>query len=194
MAALRERFGAVVECAKLLGQELVVVWGLPAAEHWTDEAGWARAGVELSGVAGRLAEEGLAFAFHNHDWELRRFADGRLALDILFDAARGSALRFQPDLAWIARGGQDPLALLARHAGKVIACHVKDLAVPGGNPAEEGWADLGEGVLPWDELWPAARRAGARLMVLEHDAPADPAGFLRRSLAAAEALARNRWL
>src|SRR5690349_8787613 len=98
IAALRERFGAVVDCARLLGQELVVVWGLPAAEHWPDVAGWARAGAELGAIADRLAAEGLAFAFHNHDWELQRFADGRLALDLLFDAAHGSALRFQPDL------------------------------------------------------------------------------------------------
>jgi sugar phosphate isomerase/epimerase len=105
--------------------------------------------------------------------------------------ARGSALRFQPDLAWIARGGEDPARLLARHADKVVACHVKDLAPPGGNPAEEGWADLGEGILPWHALWPAARSAGARLMVLEHDAPSDPKRFLRRSLASARALARG---
>jgi hypothetical protein len=68
--------------------------------------GFVRAGAELGAFTDRLAADGLAFTFHNHDWELQRFADGRLALDILLEAARGSVLHFQPDLAWIAGGGQ----------------------------------------------------------------------------------------
>ena len=191
ISALRDRFGWVVETAHTIGQKFVIVWGLPENEHWPHPEGWARAGAELGRLADRLRDCGLGFAFHNHDWELQRFADGRLALDILFDAAAGSSLRFQPDLAWIARGEQDPRAILARHASKVIACHVKDLAPPGENSDEEGWANLGDGVLPWNELWPAARAAGAQLMVLEHDAPRDPARFLARSAAAARALAQR---
>jgi sugar phosphate isomerase/epimerase len=170
----------------------VVLWGLPEEEHWADEAGWSRAGAELARIADRLHRAGLAFAFHNHDWELAPFSDGRLALDVLFDAAAGSPLRFQPDLAWIVRGGADPKAILARHTGNVVACHVKDLEPPCGNPNEDGWADLGHGVLPWDGLWPAALSAGAQLMVLEHDAPADPQRFLLRSVTTARTLAR-RW-
>jgi hypothetical protein len=49
------------------------------------------------------------------------------------------------DFARIARGAEDPARL---RADKVAVCHVKNLATPGGTPAEEGWADLGEGVLP----------------------------------------------
>jgi sugar phosphate isomerase/epimerase len=187
--AFRDRLAWVVETAGILGQERVVLWGFPETEHWPDPLGWARAGEELGRIAERLRDAGITFAFHNHDWELRRFSCGRMALDILFHAAAGSPLRFQPDLAWIVRGGEDPSAILVRHADKIIACHVKDLAAPGENVDEDGWADLGEGRIAWNDLWPAARAAGARLMVLEHDAPSDPARFLAVSVAAARALA-----
>jgi sugar phosphate isomerase/epimerase len=186
---LRERLAWVVETAKAIGLELVVIWGLPEEEHWPEAAGWARAGAELGRIADRLDRAGLGFGFHNHDSELQQFADGRLALDVLFDAAAGSALRFEPDLAWIARGGLDPRLILTRHADKIVACHVKDLAPPGENLDEEGWADLGHGVLAWDELLPMARTIGAKLMVLEHDAPSDPKRFLMRSVATARTLA-----
>ena len=187
--AFRERLAWVVDTAGILGQQLVVLWGFPENEHWPERLGWARAGEELGRIAERLQDAGLTFAFHNHDWELRRFQDGRLALDVLFDTAAGSPLRFQPDLAWIVRGGKEPRAILDRHADKVVACHVKDLAPAGDNADEDGWADLGQGRITWHELWPAVRAAGASLMVLEHDAPRDPTRFLAVSVAAARALA-----
>jgi sugar phosphate isomerase/epimerase len=38
-------------------------------------------------------------------------------------------------------------------------------------------------VLDWRDLWKAARAAGARWMVVEHDKPADPAETARASYA-----------
>jgi len=77
-----------------------------------------------------------------------------------------------------------------RHAHLIVACHVKDLAAAGLCVDEDGWADLGEGRMPWGTLCTAARSAGAGLMVLEHDAPRDPERFLRNSVAAARRLQR----
>lgn len=185
--------GSGAQAVDLCGETgigLLVLWGFPEAETPTTEAGWARAGTELGAIAQRLGKDGLRFAFHNHDWELQSFGDGRVALDVLFDAARGTSLEWQPDLAWLVRGKADVAALLERHRSRITTCHVKDLAArPTGE--EEGWADLGHGTLPWDFWWPKMKSHGARWMVLEHDSPSDPARFLRRSVAAARALSRK---
>jgi len=179
--------GRAVDLCGETGIELLVLWGFPEAETPVTESGWARAGAELGGMAQALAEDGVRFAFHNHDWELQSFGAGRVALDVLFDAAGGTPLEWQPDLAWLARGKADVGALLERHRARITACHVKDMAaLP--TEEEEGWADLGYGVLPWDVWWPKMRSYGARWMVLEHDSPSDPARFLRRSVAAARGL------
>ncbi len=47
------------------------------------------------------------------------------------------------DVAWVVRGGADPLDWLGRYKGRVTAAHVKDIAPKGENAAEDGgptWA------------------------------------------------------
>jgi sugar phosphate isomerase/epimerase len=90
-------------------------------------------------------------------------------------------LTWQVDAAWLVRGGADPLAWLARYTGRVTSVHVKDLAPAGENADEDGWAAVGAGVMDWPALWQAARRAGAKWMVVEHDKPRDPAASIRAS-------------
>jgi sugar phosphate isomerase/epimerase len=61
--------------------------------------------------------------------------------------------------------------------------HVKDLAAPGADPAEEGWSNVGAGTLDWPELWREAMALGVKWMVLEHDKPKDPIAFAAASRA-----------
>jgi sugar phosphate isomerase/epimerase len=181
---LRGEFAATVALAHALGMETLYVWGLPQAEQPRDVAGWRRAGSELGGYARRLADEGLGLGFHNHDWELTRYPDGLLALDHLFDAAAEAPLRWQPDLGWLARGRADVPALLARYAQRVRSAHVKDMRSSAQSAPEEGWADLGTGTLPWKEWMPQLLALEADPLVLEHDAPSDPARFINVSATA----------
>lgn len=72
---------------------------------------------------------------------------------------------------------------MERYRDRIISAHVKDIALTGQNEDQDGWADVGAGVLNWPDLWQAARSAGARWMVVEHDKPADPARTARNSYA-----------
>ena len=181
---LRGAFDATVALARELGMETLYVWGLPQDEQPRDASGWRRVGGELAAYARRLASEGLGFGFHNHDWELTRYPDGLLALDHLFEAAADAPLRWQPDLGWLARGRADVPALLARYAARVRSAHIKDMASADAAAAEEGWADLGAGTLPWTDWIPQLLALEADPLILEHDAPSDPARFLTVSAAA----------
>ncbi len=139
-------------------------------------------GRALDGVGARCAAAGLFLGYHNHDWEMHS-VQGRRLIDWLLESAEPDHLFWEPDLAWVVRGGADPLELLARHSGRCPRVHVKDLARPGENPAEQGWADVGHGILDWKVLLPAAREAGAEWYIVEHDHPQDPVASVRRSLA-----------
>lgn len=186
---LREDFAATVAIARSLGTELLVLWGFPDEEQQKTREGWRARGRELGALARRLSDEGLSFAFHNHDWELKMVKGGGRALDALFEGAAGSPLQWQPDIAWLARGGADADALIARSGRPMTAAHVKDLARPGEALDEDGWADLGHGTLDWSALLEMLRACGVELFVLEHDEPNDPVRFLTRSSAAFRQLA-----
>lgn len=189
-AAMRERPDWAIDAARVLGIETLVVPALHPPVRPTDAEGWRAVGAELGAMARRVGAEGLRFAFHNHHWEVERLPDGSLPLDLLLDAGAADGLGWQADLAWLVRGGDDPAARLDWHRERLMSVHVKDIAPAGAAEDEDGWADVGHGVLDWADLW--RRSAGGPrppLMVAEHDKPSDAARFARRSHAAMERLA-----
>ncbi|MBV8457391.1 MAG: sugar phosphate isomerase/epimerase [Acetobacteraceae bacterium] len=179
---LRERPEQIMSACRELGFSELYVPSVPREERDNPAPYWTAIGQELGQMAERFASEGIHLGYHNHDWELRASDGGRNELDLLFAAAGGSPLAWEVDVAWLERGGADPLELIRRYAGRINAAHVKDLAPAGKNLEEDGWADVGAGTVDWRALWPACREAGARWMVIEHDKPADPGASIARSL------------
>jgi sugar phosphate isomerase/epimerase len=178
---LRRRFDWAADQAQAVGLEALFMPAVPPQDRDAPADRWRAIGAELGEMAERMHARGLDFGYHNHDWELRPFADGTTPLVHLFDGAAGSRLAFEADVAWMVRGGADPLAWMEREKARLAAVHVKDIAPEGGNAEEDGWADVGKGVLDWPAFWREARARGARWMVLEHDKPADPIRFARDS-------------
>jgi sugar phosphate isomerase/epimerase len=153
----------------------------PMGEREGDEAHWRKLGRELNAIGKIVTGEGLKFGWHNHHWEYGKAASGKNYLDCMFEEAPD--LLWEADLAWIVRGGGDPVAELGRHKGRVVAAHLKDIAPAGQCVDEDGWADPGHGVLDWKALLAAMRAAGVDLFVVEHDKPNDVARFARRARA-----------
>ncbi|MCP8938553.1 sugar phosphate isomerase/epimerase [Alsobacter sp. SYSU M60028] len=166
-----------------LGIEVAFVPAPPQGERDKDAEGWRTLGRELAALGKVAASEGLRFGWHNHAWEYGKADDGRTFLDLIF--AEAPDILFEFDVAWAVRGGGDPIAEISRHKGRLVACHVKDLAPPGECLDEDGWADPGHGVMGWKDLSARLRRAGVRYFVAEHDKPNDVARFARRAREAA---------
>ncbi len=106
--------------------------------------------------------------------------DGALAMDLILEHA--PSIDWEMDVAWVLRGGADPLAWIADHADRITTAHVKDIAPQGENAAEDGWADIGHGTVDWRSLMAALRGAGVDLFVAEHDKPSDFDRFAARSI------------
>ncbi|OJY74471.1 MULTISPECIES: sugar phosphate isomerase/epimerase [unclassified Rhizobium] len=181
LPALRGELERVADAAAEAGIAQLFMPALPPEERNGDTDAWRRVGAELGEMAVRLKARDISLGYHNHHWELARFSDGSRPLDCLFTGAAGSPLVWQADVAWLARGGDDPKAWLEKYAGLLVSAHVKDQAPAGRNEDEDGWCDVGSGILDWPDLWAFASARGARLMVVEHDNPKDPAGFAARS-------------
>jgi sugar phosphate isomerase/epimerase len=183
LTALRERPDAVTAACRTLGVVQLFMPSVPPAERDMAGSGWTALGHELGGMAEQFRSNGITLGYHNHNWELAPKERGKTALELLFAAAEGSPLKWQVDVAWLVRGGADPKAWIERYKDRVASAHVKDIAPAGEALDEDGWADVGHGVLDWRDMWGCCRAAGARWMVVEHDKPADPARCARRSFA-----------
>ncbi len=183
LAALRERPDQVAGACKFLGFDQLFIPAVPPAQRDMDASGWRSLGRELGALATRFGDAGIQLGYHNHNWELKPKDGATTALELLFGEAEGSPLRRQVDVAWLVRGGVAPEVWLQRYRDRVVSAHVKDIAPAGTKLDEDGWADVGAGVLDWRTLWQACRDAGARWMVVEHDKPSDPARCASASFA-----------
>ncbi|KQR13591.1 MULTISPECIES: sugar phosphate isomerase/epimerase family protein [Xanthomonas] len=177
LAELRKNLDAVVAFNRSIGNTTLVVPYLEEKDRPTDAAGWTALGKELGQIAKRLRAKGMHLAYHNHDFELVDF-NGKTGLELLF-AAAGPDLETELDLAWVARAGYDPAVMLGKFKGRMFAVHAKDNAPKGQAEDEGGFASVGQGVLDWNAILPAAAGAGVRWYIIEHDRPRDPATVIQ---------------
>ena len=116
IAALREKFDATVAACHTIGIRQLFMPAVPPDQRDSPGPFWSALGAELGALSERFKAHGIALGYHNHNWELREKGGGKTALDLLFDAAAGSPLTWQADVAWLVRGGADPKTLIARYA------------------------------------------------------------------------------
>ena len=170
----------VLNIARTLDISHVFVPHLAADLRPNDADGWRAFGARLSAAGKPLTDAGLAFGWHNHDFEFTALPDGSFPIEAILDG--GPDLGFEFDVAWAVRGGQDPLHWLDRYKDRIVAAHIKDIAPDGQCADEDGWADVGQGVMDWTGLMTALRGIGCELFVAEHDNPSDDARFARRTI------------
>lgn len=183
LGQLREKPDVVIGACETLGITELYMPAVPPEDRDMDAAGWRALGLELGRLADAFQKRGIRLGYHNHHWELAPKEGEQTALELMFEAAGASPLAWQADIAWLVRGGADPNLWLSRHRDRLLSAHVKDIAPEGKGVDEDGWADVGAGVLNWPALWRLCHEHGAGWMVVEHDKPADPAGSVKRSYA-----------
>lgn len=175
--------GATVGIAEALGVETVFCPHLAPDERDEAEDGWKALADELSALAETYDKAGIGLGYHNHDFEFRPTTAGTMPMELLLKGA--PALVWEADIAWIQKGGQDPAVWIDKYADRLSAAHLKDIAAPGEALDEDGWADFGHGVMPWEVLMRQLTTSTAcRYFVVEHDKPSDAARFAERSIRA----------
>lgn len=174
----------VLQIAEAVGIKTVFVPFLLPEERPSSAAGWREFGKRLDAAGEPLRAAGLGFGWHNHDFEFRAVPTGEIPMNLIFEAA--PSLKWEADIAWIVRSGGDPLEWIDTHGDKIVSVHVKDIAPEGENAGEDGWADVGEGVVDWPAIIKALRKKSVSHFIMEHDNPSDDKRFAERSLKAAK--------
>ncbi len=159
---LRDELDTILAEAKALESPRISVWWGPCETK--DSVLY---DAELYNAAGaKLAAAGVTLCYHNHEHEFLKTFDGVYALDVLAANTDPAALSFELDIAWITFGGEDPVRVLKRYAGRVPAVHVKDLS----RLDERGhFTAVGTGVVPIRASVETALELGIEWMVVEQD-------------------------
>lgn len=114
--------------------------------------------------AGQIAQAaGIDATMHPH-WGTA--AESRLEIEVLLDRLDPRLVGFAPDTGQIAKGGADPMPVIARWADRVRYVHMKDISpdweearrrgVPLRSP--EGYAEMGQGTIDFRRMLPILER------------------------------------
>jgi sugar phosphate isomerase/epimerase len=178
MSQVTDTIEQTIADARTLGHEYVVVpW---IAEESRTRDGYRRVAESFNQAAERLHKAGLTFGYHNHWFEFDTLPggdDGALpcGYDVLLRYSDPKLVVMELDLYWIRKGGRDALQYFRDFKGRFRLVHVKDMAADG------SMVDVGQGMIRWRELLRAARTAGVRHLLVEHDEAKDPLAFARTS-------------
>jgi sugar phosphate isomerase/epimerase len=82
---------------------------------------------ELDALGKKMKERGFQLYVHNHAHEFLPAGDTTL-LDILVDNTDAAHLKFELDMVWAMRAGQDPVQLLERLGKRCDLLHQKDIS------------------------------------------------------------------
>jgi sugar phosphate isomerase/epimerase len=172
LTALESDYAQTVAFNKAVDNHTIVVpWIKPEDRPDTTQA-WIDYAQRLDKLGAKLRKDGIQLAYHNHNFEMKKY-DGVTALEIIFNHSRAENLKLEMDAAWVSRGGQDPARILKEYPGRIYAIHAKDNASIGIRDDEMNFAPLGEGLLDWKTILPAAKASGVKWFIIEHDKPKD---------------------
>ena len=164
LEGFEEAGDGVLAAAEVLGTRTLVLPRVPPPETAAD----ADAIVErILAVSELVTRGGLAFAYHNHDFEFRPLDDGT----DLWGRLMAAEVPCEPDVGWLAVAGRDPVAVLGELAGRCPLVHAKDIR----RKLDGTWEDViaGDGDLDWPAIAAAAQAAGATRLVVDLDNPSE---------------------
>ncbi|MBN1670402.1 MAG: sugar phosphate isomerase/epimerase [Kiritimatiellae bacterium] len=141
----------------------------PGADYGTYATGMRRYAADLTAVAQKLREAGLAFAYHNHSFEMQNTNGGAL-LDRFYRQETSPAVLAEIDTYWIQHGGGDPAQWIRNLSGRVPIIHLKDMkteVVASGT--RQVFAEVGRGNMNWGAILDAACEAGVQWCAVEQD-------------------------
>lgn len=176
---LENDFDAMMKVADTLGVEYIIAPYLDVAMRPKTKAGWQEFGQRLAKIADKIVATGRRFAWHNHEFEFAPFPDNSLPIDAILGASDN--IHAELDLAWIRVQNRDPADELSRLKDRAICVHIKDIAPMGENSDQDGWANVGEGIMDWEALSLVLPETDVKYGVLEHDNPKDPIAFINKS-------------
>jgi sugar phosphate isomerase/epimerase len=163
--SLGDRFPAVLEGAKIIGQSYIVC---PFVDEKTRQGGWKQIAETLNRAGETAQKAGVQFAYHNHSFEFEP-VDGKLPYDILLSETDPKLVKIEMDLFWAVKGGADPLAYFNRYPGRFPLVHVK-----GRGKSGEMTEVAADNSIDWKAIFAQSGKAGIQHYFVEHDEPKDP--------------------
>lgn len=145
-----ENLPKAIELNQIIGSQYVI---MASPGRITGIDSWKAVADRLNAAAETLKAAGMSTGYHNHQTEWRPI-DGQRPMDVLASGTTKDVV-LQLDVGTCVEVGEDPVAWIEAHPGRIKSVHCKDWA------PEKGYSVLfGEGTSPWPKIFEAAESVG----------------------------------
>ena len=176
---IQNRMDEVIQCAQAFESKTIVLGSLGPTilkNMPTTPEQWYDIGAMLKDTAQPILDAGLDMGYHNHHFEFIPI-DGVYPIDEILRAF--PQVKLQIDVAWVLVAGFDPVGVIPQYHDHIVGLHVKDKAPDGINQDQDGWCNLGEGIVPWQDVFMETKKyPNIKHFALEHDNPKSDAEFI----------------
>lgn len=153
---------------------LGVAW---VGEEWRSEQGWHRAARLMEKAATEALKHDLTFFYHNHNFEFEKI-NGKNAMDVFLESADPALVKWEEDVYWVKKGGEDPVAYMNKYAGRTPLIHIKDMTADEAKTFEI----IGDGIIDFDAIFKAGDANNVDWYIVEQDqCPKGEVASARRS-------------
>lgn len=119
----------------------------------------------LNEAAELAAQSGLKLAYHNHDFEFLPHEGGATGYELMLNGTDNNLIRFEMDLYWVVRSGNDPIALFNKYPGRFVMWHVKDM-----DKTDHALnTEIGTGTIDFKNIYKHARQSGLEHLIVEQE-------------------------
>lgn len=140
---------------------------------------------KLNKAATKAKATGIQLAYHNHAHEFKPLDGGKSCYDVFIDEF-SKDMQFEIDVFWVKVSGMEPETLIEKLSGRVSQLHLKDLKEGvgqtfGGVPGD-AFKEIGNGVINFEAILNAAKKAGVKHCHVEQDSSPDPMASIKTSI------------
>jgi sugar phosphate isomerase/epimerase len=161
-----------VDYAAELGLEYMIC-PMIARPLWESLDGFKQAAAHLNKAAAKARAAGLAFGYHPHNYEFKKFEGGR-GFEVLMREL-DPAVKLELDVYWAIEAGENPLELMRKYRDRLALIHIKDRKPATGytfSPFDEHaahYTEAGSGTIDWKAMLGEARQLGVRQYFVDQD-------------------------
>jgi len=163
LAALETSLESVLEYNQIIGNKYIVCPWLPE-ERRKDATSYRQLAKVLTEIGAKCKKQGFQLCYHNHSFEFVKF-DGVYGYDILLQSSDSNLVQAEIDTYWVHHGGENPAAYIRKYKNRCSLVHLKDMA----NDEKKSFAEVGYGILDWDDIFAACKEANAQWYIVEQD-------------------------
>ena len=123
--------------------------------------------IEDINIAGSIFNKSdKVLCYHNHALEFQK-VNNEIILDRIYNKTDSEIIQGEPDIYWIQKGGNDPIAWCKKLKDRLPLIHLKDFIMI--NENESYYAEIGNGNLDIKNIIKEAKLSGCKWYIVEQD-------------------------